>query len=160
MYHFEATLEIIGINPFVFVPEDILHELTQKAGKHAGKIPICGELNGKPYIQTLVKYQGFWRLYVNTTMLKNSPRRIGESIAITVDFNTISREELPHPDLAKALNENPDQKKIFDSLPPSRRKEIIRYIGRIKSDEIRTKNIEKAINFLKGTERFIGRDKP
>ncbi len=160
MYHFEAELEIIGINPFVFVPENILDELIQKAGKHSGKIPICGELNGKSYTQTLVKYQGFWRLYVNTTMLKNSPKHIGEKVEITVDYDPVSREETPHPELMKALDENPQQKELFDSLPPSRRKEIVRYIGRIKSDEIRNKNIEKAINFLKGTERFIGRDKP
>jgi len=160
MHHFSAKLEIIGINPFVFVPEDILEALIQKAGKHSGKIPICGKLNDVPYTQTLVKYQGAWRLYVNTVMLKNSPKRIGEEVNITVDFDPVSREEKIHPDLAKALNNHPEQKKVFDGLPPSRKKEIVRYIGRLKSEESRKKNIEKAINFLKGKERFIGRDKP
>lgn len=160
MHTSSAKLEIVGINPFVFVPEDILLALFKKSGKQNGPIPISGELNGKPYTQTLMKYQGHWRLYVNTIMLKDSPKRIGEIVKITVDFDPVSRDEEPHPDLVKALNENPEQKELFERLSPSRRKEIVRYIGRIKSDEIRMKNIERAINFLKGKERFIGRDKP
>ncbi len=160
MHQFSAKLEIIGINPFVFVPEEILLALFEKAGKQSGPIPVCGELNGKPYTQTLMKYQGHWRLYVNTIMLKNSPKRIGEVVDITLDYDPVSREEEPHPDLVNALNKHPEEKRLFETLSQSRKKEIIRYIGRLKSEESRAKNIEKAINFLKGKERFIGRDKP
>lgn len=160
MHSFTAILEIIGINPFVFVPQEILDALFEKNGKDKGPIPIRGTVNGKEYTQTLVKYQGEWRLYINMIMLPNSPKRIGETLEVTVDIDTTSREELPHPELIEALNQNPDQKAVFESLPSSRRKEIIRYINRIKSDEIRTKNIEKAIAFLAGNERFVGRDKP
>src|SRR5690606_41266848 len=63
--------DIIGVNPFVFVPEDILKAIFEQAGKDKGPIPIKGLVNGKPYTQTLVKYSGEWRLYINMIMLKD-----------------------------------------------------------------------------------------
>jgi len=74
MQRFKAKLELIGINPFVFVPEEILSEIFQEAKKDKGHLPICGTVNDKKYLQTLVKYSGEWRLYMNTTMLSNSKR--------------------------------------------------------------------------------------
>jgi hypothetical protein len=160
MHKFKAGLEIIGINPFVFVPDKILRKVFKQAGKDKGHIPIHGLINGKPYKQTLLKYSGHWRLYVNTSMLKKSPQRIGEILEITVEFDISDRSILPHPKLIVALKENKDAKKIFENLPPSRQKEIIRYISSLKTEKSINKNIKRAINFLNGKERFVGRQKP
>lgn len=62
---FDAKIEIIGINPFVFVPDAILQNLFKLAGKDKGHIPVKGIINGSPYRQTLVRYSGAWRLYIN-----------------------------------------------------------------------------------------------
>ena len=160
MYKFKAKLEIIGINPFVFVPDVILNELFGQVGKDKGPIPISGSVNGEKYIQTLVKYRGEWRLYVNTRMLKNSPDRIGEMLEVTVAFDPSERTVEPHPKLLKALKENPEAKKVFDALPTSRRREIIKYISFLKTEKSIEKNVARAIGFLLGKERFIGRDRP
>ncbi len=160
MNKFEAKLDIIGINPFVLVPEKILDELFGQAGKDKGPIPICGTVNGKKYVQMLVKYRGEWRLYVNTTMLENSPNRVRETVEITVVFDPTERTVEPHPKLLKALKENPKAKKVFNRLPASRRKEIIKYISFLRTEKSIEKNVARAINFLLGKERFIGRDKP
>jgi len=40
------------------------------------------------------------------------------------------------------------------------KKEIVRYIAHLKKEESVDKNIKKALLFLTGKERFIGRDKP
>ena len=160
MNKFQATLEIIGINPFVFVPQQILDSIFLKAKKNRGPIPVCGTINRKKYNQTLVKYSGEWRLYINTTMLANSPKKIGEIITVTIQFDAKSRTIVPHSKLISALKKNKDAKKNFDSLPPSRQKEIIKYISNLKTEESIAKNIEKAIGFLTGKNRFIGRDKP
>lgn len=159
-YHFRATIEIIGVNPFVFVPVDILSQLFSDAGKEKGTIPIKGTINGKPYTQTLVKYSGEWRLYINLKMLKNSTKRIGETIDISVGFDSESRSIEPPAKFIAALNENPEAKSVFDNLSASRRHEIVRYIANLKSEEKRDANIIRAINFLLGKERFAGRDKP
>jgi hypothetical protein len=160
MHKFKADIEIIGINPFVSVPGKILADLFKQAGKDKGKIPICGTVNNLPYKQTLVKYSGHWRLYINTTMLKNSPKRIGETIELTIKFDPSDRTIKPHPKFVDALNNNPKAKAKFNNLPASRQHEIVRYISFLKTKESIDKNILKAINFLLGKGRFVGRDKP
>lgn len=154
---FEATIQIIGVNPFVFVPEDILLLLFGIHGKDKGPIPIRGELNNKAYQQTLVKYKGDWRLYINTSMLKHSPERIGEKIKISISYDASDRSIKAHPLLVQALKENPRAGKKFESLPPSLQKEIVRYISFLKAEESIRRNVARAIRFLLGKEGFIGR---
>lgn len=155
---FKATIHVIGINPFVFVPPKILKAIFTQAGKNKGHIPIKGAVNGKPYKQTLVRYSGEWRLYINTTMLKNSPKRIGELVEITVEFDGESRDiEMP-PTFAKALKANKEAALVFEKLTPSRKKEIVRYLANLKTKESLERNIIKAIRFLTGNEKFAGRE--
>ena len=160
MHTFRATIELIGINPFVFVPDKILKQIFIQSGKETGYIPIKGTINNKAYTQTLVKYKGAWRLYINTTMLAKSPERIGERVELTIEFDSSNRTIQPHPKLVKALKENAAAKKVFDSLPPSRKKEIVRYIANLKTPESIDRNIKRAIDFLTGNCNFIGREKP
>lgn len=157
MRKFKADVDIIGINPFVLVPDDILHELFRINGKEKGPIHIKGTINGVPYRQTLVKYRGNWRLYINNKMLTNSPERIGEAIEISVTFDPSDRTIVPHPKLKDALNGNAKAKKKFETLAPSLQKEIIRYISFLKTEASVDHNVQRAINFLLGKESFIGR---
>lgn len=157
---FDAKIEIIGVNPFVFVPDAILQIIFQQAGKNKGFIPIKGTINKHPYKQTLVRYSGEWRLYINTIMLKNSPKRIGEIVTLTITFDPESRAiEMPD-DFAKALETNPEANSVFEQLSASRKNEIVRYLARLKTQETLDRNIIRAINFLLGKERFVGREKP
>jgi hypothetical protein len=160
MHKFKADIEIIGINPYVFVPEKILQEIFKQSNKKKGPIPIHGTINNKPYKQTLVKYNGAWRLYINTSMLKNSPKRVGETIEIAVAFDPSDRTITPHPKLVQALKENTEAKKVFDNLSSSKQNEIVRYISFLKTEESIDKNVKRAIGFLTGKDRFTGRDKP
>lgn len=159
-YGFSAMIQIIGINPYVSVPEIILDAIISDAGRAKGPIPINGSINGKPYLQTLVKYAGEWRLYINTTMLAHSPKRIGESINVSIAFDPKERQIELHPLLKKALAENEKATAIFERLPASRKKEIIRYIAHLKKEEKIKENVFKAINFLLGEQKFIGRERP
>lgn len=160
MHKFKADIEIIGANPFVSVPEKILMDIFRQAGKDKGKIPIRGTVNNLPYKQTLIKYSGDWRLYVNTSMLKNSPKRIGETIELTIEFDPSDRTIQPHTKLVKALNKSKRAKKVFDNLRPSLQFEIIRYIANLKTEKSIDTNVRKAIDFLLGRGRFVGREKP
>lgn len=154
---FQARIDIIGINPYVQVPETILTEIFKQAGKDKGHIPIAGTINGLPYQQTLVKYCGLWRLYINTTMLKDSPKRIGESIELSIQFDSSDRSIQPHPKLTEALANDAEAQSVFDQLSPSMQKEIVRYIANLKTEESIQRNVEKAIGFLLGKGSFIGR---
>lgn len=160
MNKFQAKIDIIGINPFVLVPDNILKIIFEQAGKNKGPIAVKGTVNDKHYQQTLVKYSGAWRLYINTSMLKNSPQRLGEKIEVTIKYDPSDRSIKPHPKLVKALKENNEAQSVFDNLAPYLQKEIIKYISFLKSEESVDRNVNKAIDFLLGKGRFIGRDKP
>lgn len=157
MYEFTATIEIIGVNPYVFVPGDILQQIFLKAGKSAGPIPVRGSIQGMPYAQTLVRYAGEWRLYINMKMLKNSPQRVGEEITISIEYDPSDRLLPLNPVLEAALLRDKEAQATFDSLSPSRRHEINRYISGVKSEEKILENVQRAIEYLHGNAKFVGR---
>ncbi len=156
MQKFKAVLDIIGINPFVFVPEKILKTLFAKAGKETAPIRIKGTVNEKSYKQSLVRYAGQWRLYINLQMLDNSPKRIGETIRVTIEYDPEERTIPFHPKLKAALNNNKKAKQVFDELSPSRRAEVNKYISFLKTDESIDRNIKRAIGYLLGENTFVG----
>ena len=155
--YFTAKLEIIGINPFVFLPEEILNEIFEKAGKNKSPIPVKGFVNNVEFRQNLMKYLGEWRLYINLTMLKNSPKRIGEILNISIEYDDVLRTNIIHRDLEKAINENSIALKNFENLIPSRKNELIRYINNLKTEAAIQKNIEKIMSHLKGETDFFGK---
>lgn len=157
---FKATIEIIGINPFVFVPEEVLQALFKQSGKEKGHILVKGLINKKPYKQTLLRYAGHWRLYISNIMLNDSPKKIGEEIEITITFNPDNKETATVPAFTTALNKTKVAKITFERLSPSRQDEIVRYLAKLKSEEALARNIEKALLFLTGKGSFVGRNKP
>ena len=159
MKPFSAKIHIIGINPYVSLPLELLKYIFQKAGKDKGAIPVQLKIDGKNYIQNLVKYSGKWRLYLNTPMRKAAGKDVGDTIVIKIDFDSKPRITPMHPKLKLAFKENPTVKKAFEKLSPSRRKEILRYINFLKSEESVNKNIQRAIAHLTNSKPFIGREK-
>lgn len=160
IYFFNATLQKIGINPFVFIPNEILQSIFSDAGKNKGFIPVRGTVNGKDFNQTLVRYAGEWRLYINSLMLKKSSTRIGEILSISLGFDSLYKKPLQHLGFREALKRNAKAQSVFDTLAPSRRHEIERYIAKLKTEKAIEGNIAKAILFLEGKARFVGRSKP
>ncbi|MBB6370302.1 YdeI/OmpD-associated family protein [Chryseobacterium shigense] len=154
---FTAKLEIIGINPFVFIPEDVLNTIFETSGKNKSPIPVKGTVNGKEFKQNLMKYLGEWRLYVNLVMLKNSPKRIGEIIEISIEFDDSDRSIPIHPKLDQAIKDNPVTLANFENLVPSRKLELIRYISHLKTEDSIQRNIDKIILYLKGETDFFGK---
>lgn len=155
---FEAEIKIIGINPFVFVPGETLEYIFKLAGKHKGQFPIIMKIDGYEFKQTLVKYAGDWRLYLNTPMRKAAGKDVGDIATFEIAFDAEERLIGINPKLEQALAGNKKAKAVFDSLAPYLQKEIVRYIANLKTEESVDKNVKKAIGFLLGEERFIGRD--
>ena len=160
MYAFSAKIFKIGINPYVLVPAAILKDLFKDAGKDKGPIPIQGSINGYPFTQTLVKYSSKWRLYLNTPMRIGSASDVGDTVEMRISIDTKERTIPMPPKLLIALQKNKKANDIFEQLRPSLKKEIMRYINNMKTEASIDKNVTRAINFLLGKERFIGRDKP
>ena len=150
MPRFSKPIDKIGINPVVDPPETILNAIFDQAGRSRGPIPVRGKLNGIDFIQTLVKFRGAWRLYINGPMLKNSGLKVGDTAKVQIEFDPRPRDvPMPAP-LVAALRKEKKAKVAFDELPPSRKKEICKYIGSLKSETAIEKNVERIIKILSG----------
>ena len=147
---FTAKILKIGINPYVGLPEDVLNTLFKQADKNKGPIPVRGTLDGKRFKQTLVKYQGAWRLYLNTQMRQDAGIDVGDDATVEIEFDPEPRIVPIHPKFAQVLSKNREAKAAFERLAPSRQKEILRYLNSMKTEESLVRNIEKVIQHLLG----------
>ncbi|MCI0549422.1 MAG: YdeI/OmpD-associated family protein [Anaerolineae bacterium] len=147
---FSATIAKIGINPYVSLPEDVLDGLFKQAGKTKGPIPVRGTINRKRFIQTLVKYQGAWRLYINGEMRQAAGVDVGDQAHIKIEFDPVPRIEKNPPKFVQALSKNKEAKAAFEKLTPSRQKEMLRYLNSMKTETSLERNIEKIIRHLLG----------
>ena len=160
MIKFKAKIEIIGVNPFVFLPDRVLQQIFAQAGKNTGKIPVKIKIDGHEFPQTLIKWSGSWRLYLNTPMRKAAQKDVGDVAKFEIEYDPIVRIVPMHPKFQKALRENKEAKKVFDNLRPSLQLEINRYFSFLKTESSVDRNVTKAIQFLLGNGRFVARDKP
>ena len=148
MNSFSAKILKIGINPYVGIPEDVLESIFEQAGKSKGPIPVRGTVNGNQFTQTLVKYQGIWRLYINGPMREAAGIDVGDQADIRLEVDPRPRTEPVHPKFTRALDRNRTAKIAFEKLVASRQKEILRYLNSLKTEESLDRNIEKACSIF------------
>jgi hypothetical protein len=159
MNSFSAKIFIISkINPVVDVPDDVLQAIFEQAGRSKGPIPVRGFLNGAEFIQTLIKYEGGWRLYLNGEMRSAAGIDTGDIANVEIEYDPRPREEPLPEKLAAALENNAVARAEFEKLSPSRKKEILRYLNSMKTEESLVRNIEKVIKHLVGepTDKLHG----
>jgi len=150
MKSFSATIRIIGVNPYVAVPPKILSALFKKAGKTTGPLPVAGKLNGHRFIQTIVKYRGKQRLYLNTPMRKAAGIDVGDRANVEVEFDGRPRIVPIHPKFKRALAKNKKALRTFQRLPPHRKKEILRYINFLKTAKSVDRVVSRMVKQLAG----------
>ena len=92
MKSFCAKIAKLGFNPYVSLPDEVSESLLEKAGKTRGPIPVRGTVNGKSLVQTLVRYQGAWRLYLNSTMREAAGIDVGDEAHIRLEFDPAPRQ--------------------------------------------------------------------
>ena len=150
MIKFQSKIYKIGINAVVDPPGPVMKIIFAEASRSMGPIPVVGTLDGAQFIQTLVKYQGVWRLYINGPMLKASGLKIGDTANIQIEFDPRPRDVQMPPPLASAFQKNQKARAAFDKLTPSRQKEILRYIGSLKTQESIDENVSRILSHLRG----------
>lgn len=160
-YKFSAKIKIINGNPYVDVPEEILKKIFKAAKRFKGPIPVKGTINGADYIQTLMRYEGEWRLYVNMIMLKAADIKfptgkildvVGKMVDMTVEYDSKSRDLDMNPKLQNQLDKDSKAKNAYEALAPYRKFEILRYLSFLKTEESTDLNIGRIIKHLRGEE--------
>ena len=163
---FSQKISIINSNPYVRPPDEVLSHIFIQSGKTTSPIPVKGKIDGADFTQTLVRYKGDWRLYINIVMAKKAhipfsksiSEIVGKEITIEIAFNPTPISYTIDPLLQDALDKNAVARKQWDALIPSRKKEIIRYFAALKSLEAKEKNLEKILHVLNGNKaQFMGR---
>jgi hypothetical protein len=146
---FSATVHTLGINPCLDLPAKIATELLKQGRKLNGPVSVRGRLRGKPFTQTVVKFRGAWRLYLNGDMRRRSGVDSGDIVEIELSFDP-EPPQTPMPTrLAAALRSDAKARRAFEALTPSRRKEIIAYLDHLKTDEALERNVKKVLTQLR-----------
>ena len=93
-------------------------------------------------------------------MRKAAKKEVGDVANFEIAYDPLERSILMHPKFKKALQENKEAKKVYESLRPALQLEINRYINYLKTESSVDRNVTKAVQFLVGNRRFVARDKP
>jgi len=152
-YSFKAEIYKTGINFCVDVPENITSKL--KAVK--GYIKVKGTVNGFGFTKSLVPVKnGLYRLFINMPTLKGGKTKVGETANFIIEYDpTTIVKEYPMPELLKKQLSGNSLKANFDNLSQARKKDILKYLSYIKTEETLIKNIQKLITQLEQKETNV-----
>jgi hypothetical protein len=149
MEKFQTTILTTGKTATgIVIPDDVIANLN--AGK---KPPIKVTLNGYTYRSTVAVMGGRFMVGVNSDVRKASGVKGGDTLTVEIELDTEAREVLLPVDFKKALDKNPEAKKVFETLSHSKKTALVYPIDKAKKDETRERNIEKALGILAGTEK-------
>lgn len=129
-------------------------------------MPVRFRIDGKPAakpwrINMMPTGKGGFYLYLQGAVRRASGTDVGDRVEVELEFNSVYRNGPLHPMprwFAAALADEPRARLNWRALPPSRRKEILRYVVGLKSDAARQRNLVRAMSVLSGAPgRFMAR---
>ncbi len=159
---FLALMKMHGVNPYVLIHAARAPKLKRGWRK---PMPVVVRINGKPEnpwrINMMPIGDGSFRLYLHGEVRKASNTRVGDLVRVEVRFDEDYKSGPNHAMpvwFRTALAKNPLAKKNWDTLIPSRRKEILRYFCQLKSAPACARNLDRALHVLSGKPgRFMAR---
>ena len=155
---FQATIYKQGPNPYVHVPDRISQAFARQA--RAGRISVEGKLNDTPFRATLIPVgKGRHQLYVNGGM--RSAAGVGVGDAVSFELRATRPDTVrPPADVTAALQRVSAAKAAFDALPPSHRRELLRYIDDARTPKTRQRYIQKSIDHVLGKQTPAAQRRP
>jgi hypothetical protein len=154
---------IVGVNPYVEVSAERVTMLRVGWRKPLPVLVRINEGPATPWRTNLTPLgDGSFRLYLHGAMRRTANVEVGDDVRIglEVDDDYYSNPANPMPEWFQgALDADPVVGENWLKLSPSQRKEAVRYLGALKSEEARARNLQRALNVLRGKPgRFLGRD--
>ena len=128
-------------------------------------MPVRVQIDGEPTppwrINMMPAGDGSFYLYLHGDVRKASGKDVGDTVTVSVTFDERYRGGPAHPmpdRFRDALRKHSDAQRGWHDLPPSRQKEILRYLAGLKSADAKQRNIERALHVLAGGKaRFMAR---
>jgi hypothetical protein len=160
---FKATIQIMGINPYVLVGVDKVNKLQRDWRR---PMPVVIRVDGQPelpwHINMMPVGNGDFYLYLHKNVRQASQSKVGDEVTIEMSFDQAYRNGPIHEmslQFRLALDQNPTAAIHWRELSPSRQKEVLRYFSSLKSELAIDRNILRAIKVLEGNSgRFMARD--
>jgi len=158
---FRARIEIRGINPYVRVSARRATALRPDWRK---PMPVRVKINDKPDVPWRINMMpagdGSFFLYLHAKVRSAAGADVGDRVDVAVEFDAAYRggpARLPAW-FASRLKNDPRAQAGWKRLPPSRKKEVVRYLSRLKSEDARQRNAQRALDVLGGARgRFMAR---
>ncbi|HEV2780630.1 MAG TPA: YdeI/OmpD-associated family protein [Actinophytocola sp.] len=142
---FRATLEPAGNATAVEVPAAVVDALG------AGKRPrVVATINGHTWRSAVVPKGGRFLLGVSAANRAGSGVSEGDEVEVDVAVDAEPRVITEPPDLAAALDADPDARAAFDRLSYSHKRRHVLDIENAKTLQTRRRRIAKAISTLRG----------
>lgn len=162
MIRFRATIEIRGLNPYVLVS---VERATLLMDGWRRPMPVLVRVNGQPNppwrINIMPVGDGSFYLHLHGDVRSASRTKVGDEVEVEIAFDQEYHGGPLHPmppAFAEELLRNGAAHGGWESLPPSRKKEVLRYLAGLKSPEAQRRNIERALHVLAGGKgRFMAR---
>ena len=145
---FSGRIYKVGLIRYVDVPDDISTKLD--GGAH---IPVAGEVDGVPLRTPLVsRGSGAYRLAIHGDIRKKLRVDSGAGVEVAIAVDEQSREpELP-PVLALALRNAPRAQQKFRGMTTALRRQIVRYLTAVKTQETLERRVVKFVARLESRE--------
>jgi hypothetical protein len=113
--------------------------------KPAVKITI----NGYAYRSTVATVNGAFMVGVSNDVRRDAGVAAGDTVDVELELDTEPRVVQVPPDLAAALDGEPEARRFFDGLSYSNKRRIVMPIDDAKTPETRQRRIDKSIATLR-----------
>jgi hypothetical protein len=130
------------------VPEEVIEALA--SGR---KPPVRVTVGGHTYRSSIATVDGRSMIGLSAENRAAAGVGAGDEVEVEVELDTAPREVSVPPALAEALDRDPAAKAVFDGLSYSRRLRYALDVEGAKTDETRTRRLEKAIESLRAGGR-------
>ncbi len=160
---FAAVIKLRFDNPYILLSKARHAALNRGWNRH---IPVLVQLNGNPTppwkINMMPIGGGRFYLYLHNDIRKPTGTAVGDRVEVTLWFDEAYKggplQEIPGY-ITDVLRKNAVAQANWYALPPSRKKEVVRYFSGLKSAEAIQDNLKRLLHVLSGaSERFLARD--
>jgi uncharacterized protein YdeI (YjbR/CyaY-like superfamily) len=148
MKTFRATLESSGDGlrwTVARIPFDPAQAWPERRGRR-----VRGEINGYAFRTALFPEAGGKKhiLLVNKKMQAGAQAGPGDSVRIRLEPDLEERETSVPAEMARLLKSDKDLRRFYETLSPSRRRDVVRWIAEPKSGASRTRRAEQVAEWF------------
>ena len=142
---FAGRIYRVGIIRFVDVPAAVSKEL----GRDVTNLPVCGTVEGVTLRTTLVsRRNGCHRVAIHGDIRKKLRVDAGAIVEIALERDKESREPVLPPALIVSLRQSPRAQSVFKGMTSALRRQIVRNITSVKSQEALERRVGKVVRRL------------